>query len=61
MEDLDAASLEDIAQFFATYYTPDNAVLSIAGDFDPAEARALVEHHFGADSARRGQAAAART
>jgi predicted Zn-dependent peptidase len=48
MEDLTDASLEDIAQFFATYYTPDNAVLSIAGDFDPAEARALVEQFFGA-------------
>jgi zinc protease len=47
MSDLDAASLEDIAHFFATYYTPDNAVLSIAGDFDPAEARAMVERHFG--------------
>ncbi len=47
MEDLTAASLEDVAQFFATYYTPDNAVLSIAGDFDPAEARRLVEKHFG--------------
>src|ERR1700742_3473300 len=31
-KDLPAASLEDVAQFFATYYTPDNAVLSIAGD-----------------------------
>jgi predicted Zn-dependent peptidase len=48
MEDLSAASLEDIETFFATYYTPDNAVLSIAGDFDPAEARALVEQYFGA-------------
>ncbi|MEO7039915.1 MAG: pitrilysin family protein [Candidatus Elarobacter sp.] len=47
MEDLTEASLEDIAQFFATYYTPDNAVLSIAGDFDPVEARALVEQFFG--------------
>jgi predicted Zn-dependent peptidase len=47
MEDLSAASLEDVAQFFATYYTPDNAVLSIAGDFDPGDARALVERHFG--------------
>ena len=46
MEDLDAASLDDIKTFFATYYTPDNAVLSIAGDFDPGEARALVERHF---------------
>ena len=47
MADLDAASLDDIAHFFATYYTPDNAVLSIAGDFDPAEARAMVDRHFG--------------
>jgi zinc protease len=48
MQDLGEASLEDIAQFFATYYTPDNAVLSIAGDFEPGEARALVEQFFGA-------------
>jgi predicted Zn-dependent peptidase len=47
MEDLSAASLEDIAQFFALYYTPDNAVLSIAGDFDPSEARRLVEEYYG--------------
>jgi predicted Zn-dependent peptidase len=47
MDDLAAASLDDIAQFFATYYTPDNAVLSIAGDFDPAEARRLIDTHFG--------------
>ena len=46
MADLDAASLEDIEQFFATYYTPDNAVLSIAGDFDRDEAKRLVERHF---------------
>jgi zinc protease len=47
MEDLTAASLEDIEHFFATYYTPDNAVLSIAGDFDPAAARELVRRYFG--------------
>jgi zinc protease len=47
MEDLSAASLEDIAHFFATYYTPDNAVLSIAGDFDPSEARRLIEEYYG--------------
>jgi predicted Zn-dependent peptidase len=52
-EDLTAAHLDDVAQFFATYYTPDNAVLSIAGDFDPADARALVEQYFG--SIPRGQ------
>ena len=54
MADLDAASLEDIKHFFATYYTPDNAVLSIAGDFDPAEARALVAKYFGGIPAGRG-------
>jgi predicted Zn-dependent peptidase len=48
MEDLAAASLEDVARFFATFYTPDNAVLSLAGDFDPAEARAMIELYFGA-------------
>jgi predicted Zn-dependent peptidase len=47
MEDLTSASLDDVAQFFATFYTPDNAVLSIAGDIDPADARRLVERHFG--------------
>jgi Predicted Zn-dependent peptidases len=47
MEDLSAASLDDVAQFFATYYTPDNAVLSIAGDFDSTEARKLITEYFG--------------
>jgi zinc protease len=47
MEDLSASSLDDVAQFFATYYTPDNAVLSIAGDFDAGEARRLVAEYFG--------------
>jgi zinc protease len=45
--DLEAASLADISNFFSTYYTPDNAVLSIAGDFDPLETRALVNQYFG--------------
>jgi predicted Zn-dependent peptidase len=48
MEDLTAASLADVEQFFATYYTPKNAVLSIAGDFEPLETRELVERYFGA-------------
>ncbi len=48
MEDLSAASLGDVAEFFRTYYTPDNAVLTIAGDVDAPTARALVEKHFGA-------------
>ena len=55
MEDLSAASLDDVATFFRTYYTPDNAVLTVAGDFEPAEARALVERHFGAIPAGGGK------
>ena len=47
MEDLDAASLEDVAAFFRTYYAPNNAVLAIAGDADAAQARAWVERYFG--------------
>ena len=47
MADLSAASLGDVATFFRTYYSPNNASLTIAGDFDPAEARQLVEKYFG--------------
>jgi predicted Zn-dependent peptidase len=47
MEHLSDASLEDVAQFFRTYYTPDNAVLSIAGDFEIDEAKGLVQKYFG--------------
>lgn len=47
MEDLSQASLEDIAAFFRTYYTPDNAVLSVAGDVDPGAVRTWVERYFG--------------
>ncbi len=46
-EDLDAASLPDVSDFFATYYTPDNAVLSLAGDFERDDAVALIERFFG--------------
>src|SRR2546423_3148896 len=47
MEDLSAASLDDVAQFFATYYTPANAVLSVAGDLDSTAARSLITDYFG--------------
>jgi zinc protease len=47
MEDLDAASLADVTEFFAAYYAPNNAVLTVAGDFDPATALAMIEKHFG--------------
>ncbi len=48
MEDLSAARMDDIQDFFRTYYAPNNACLSIAGDFDPAEVKGLVEKYFGA-------------
>jgi zinc protease len=47
MEDLTAAQLEDVKDFFRLYYAPNNACLSIAGDFDPTEAKAFVEKYFG--------------
>ncbi|HEU0054428.1 MAG TPA: pitrilysin family protein [Longimicrobium sp.] len=47
MDDLDAASLEDVRDFFRTYYAPNNAVLTLCGDFDPAEAKRLIEKWFG--------------
>jgi zinc protease len=47
MADLSAASREDIADFFRRYYHTGNASLCIAGDFDPAHARQLVEKYFG--------------
>jgi predicted Zn-dependent peptidase len=47
MDDIDAASLDDVQSFFRTWYAPNNAVLSIVGDFDPAEALGWAEKHFG--------------
>lgn len=46
-EDLDAATVDDVAAFFRTHYAPNNAVLAIAGDVQAAEARRLVEAYFG--------------
>ena len=47
MADLDAASREDIAEFFRRYYHPGNASLCIAGDFDAAQAKEWVAKYFG--------------
>lgn len=47
MQDLVEAPLEAVQQFFDSYYAPNNAVLSIAGDFEPERALALVERYFG--------------
>ena len=45
--DLDSATLDDVADFFAKYYAPNNAALAIVGDFDYDEALAMVEKYFG--------------
>jgi zinc protease len=47
MEDLDAANLEDVHEWFRTYYGPDNAVIVIAGDVRPGEVLERVQHYFG--------------
>ena len=47
MEHLTDASLDDVADFFRTYYTPDNAVLTVAGDFDRTETMRLIEEYYG--------------
>ena len=46
-EDLTNASVADASSFFDSYYAPANAVLCVAGDFDPAEATEMIERHFG--------------
>ncbi|MEJ5253603.1 MAG: pitrilysin family protein, partial [Armatimonadota bacterium] len=47
MEDLDAATLEDVQRFFRTYYAPNNAVLAIAGDIESGQTLEWVRKHFG--------------
>ena len=46
-EDLAQASLDDVKGFFRTWYTPNNASLVVAGDFDPAQAKAEIQRQFG--------------
>ncbi|CAN5179796.1 pitrilysin family protein [soil metagenome] len=46
LEDLSAASMDDVKSFFRQYYVPNNTSLTIAGDFDPKEAEALVRKYF---------------
>lgn len=46
MEDLNAATLADATQFFRTYYAPNNAVLTLVGDFKPEVALKLIRKHF---------------
>jgi zinc protease len=56
MDDLGAASLDDVLAFFDTWYAPSNAILAVAGDVRAAEVRALVERHFGGIATRPGPA-----
>jgi len=58
-EDLEAATLEDVKEFFQRWYGPENAVLAIAGDIDPAATRALVTRWFGAIPGKKRPSAAA--
>ena len=46
-EDLEAATLDDVKEFFRTFYAPNNASISIVGDFKPEQAKQLVEKYFG--------------
>jgi predicted Zn-dependent peptidase len=46
MEDLTAATIDDVKQFFKTYYAPNNAVLALVGDFNTAEATAKIKKYF---------------
>lgn len=46
-QDLIAATTQDVKQFFYTYYAPSNATLAVVGDFDPAQARKLIQSYFG--------------
>jgi zinc protease len=48
MEDLSAASEEDVKSFFRLYYAPNNAIMTIVGDFDPAQAKAWISKYFSA-------------
>ncbi len=45
--DIEAARLTDIREFFTQYYAPNNATMAIAGDYDPATIKALIEKYFG--------------
>ncbi len=46
LKDIEAATLGDVQAFFKTYYAPNNAALAIVGDFDPAEAQAMIAKYF---------------
>jgi predicted Zn-dependent peptidase len=52
LQHIDAATLEDARAFFDTYYTPNNAVLVLVGDFETAQAKRWIDQYFGSIAAR---------
>jgi len=48
LDEINAATIQDVRSFFKTYYAPNNAVLTIVGDVDPVEMKKMVEKHFAA-------------
>jgi zinc protease len=48
LKDIEAATLPDVQQFFKTYYAPNNAALAVVGDFEPADAKKMIEKYFSA-------------
>jgi zinc protease len=47
LKDIEASTLPDVQHFFTTYYTPNNAALAVVGDFEPADAKAMIAKYFG--------------
>ncbi len=47
IQDVTAATLEDVKAFHATYYQPNNATLTVVGDFDPAQVKSFIQQYFG--------------
>jgi zinc protease len=47
LSDIDSARLDDVQNFFSTYYSPNNAVLTVVGDFEPADAKNWITKYFG--------------
>jgi zinc protease len=56
LKDLEAATLEDSREFFKKYYTPSNAVLVITGDFEEAQAKAMVDKYFSSIPSQKAEA-----
>jgi predicted Zn-dependent peptidase len=52
LKDIEAAHIDDVRKFYDTYYVPSNAVLVVAGAFDPPQVRAWIEKYFGGIAAR---------